>query len=91
MKDFPNPGTVQDRKGPLDDGRIVRRHVDHVRCRTSESHESIAESHESNAESQTVDDLEFPIVSQDEPADPTPSMPARQSSRRVAPPNYLRY
>ena len=100
VKDFPNgknwiPGTVQDRKGPLsyhvklDDGRIVRRHVDHVRCRTSESHELNAESHESNAESQTVDDLEFPIGSQDEPptpADPTPSMPARQSSRRVAPP-----
>ena len=53
--------------------------MDHVRIRTS------------NSESRDIDDLEIPTVSNDAAAAAMQPGPARQSSRRIVPPDYLHY
>ena len=81
-------------KGPLSyhvtlpDGRIVRRHVDHIRIRTSPTTEVVIDS-----------DTEIPTAPLSEPAQvgqPDTDQPAeppqpRRSIRARAPPDYLHY
>ena len=71
------PGTIQEVRGPvtfqvaLDDGRVVRRHVDHVRLRT----DSEIEPPESTLPADRADDpLPSPVVTIDNPeVTPTPT------------------
>lgn len=106
VKEFPSgktwtPGTVSAVKGPvsycveLPDGRVMRRHVDHIRNRTS-NNETVEPTH---------NDLEIPTpTTVAQPAQPPESdnnrspdvMPehsstVRQSTRNRVPPDYLRY
>jgi hypothetical protein len=82
------PGVVSDKKGPssyyvsVPDGRVLRRHVEHIRIRTCTS-------------TDTADtDMEIPYVpspqrtAPPETNDPTP--PPRRSTRIRAPPDYYR-
>ena len=89
VRDFPSgkqwlAGVVVEKKGPLsyvvklDDGRLVRRHVDHVRNRTIESSASTEDGWLPDPNSESVDDS--PQV------DPPPP---RRSTRVSHPPNRL--
>ena len=100
VKDFPQgkkwlTGTVSAVKGPLSyhitltDGRIVRRHVDHVRIRTSTAVDDNPED----------DVMDFPTPSTPEvaphnaagaaaPATTPPVVPLRCSTRHINPPDY---
>ena len=99
VKDFPSgrtwiPGTVSAVKGPLSycvelsDGRVFRRHVDHIRNRTSGM--EVDKSSKDN-------DLEIPTPThetesnvEDDPAATAETAPAtRQSTRTRVPPDYL--
>ena len=102
IKDFPLgktwiPGTVSAVKGPmsyridLTDGRVVRRHVDHVRTRTSTmgtspdndlkipTPTSNTSANEANVDNDPVD------------AEAPPLPMTRRSTRNWIPPDYLRY
>ena len=71
----------------LSDDRRVRRHVDHVRKRTSE------------APTPATEVLDYPLVPTGDTVTPTPippsaapaTVPARRFDRNVPPPNYLTY
>ena len=96
VKDFPSgkqwlTGTVSDVKRPLtylvtlSDGRIVRRHIDHLRCRTSQT---IDLSSDNDFEIPTLADstpLTLSTPSQDQTG-PTLATGCRQSTRNRVPP-----
>ena len=87
VKDFPSgkqwlTGSVTEVKGPLSyhvtlsDGRVVRRHVDHIRVRTSPMTDVVIES-----------DVEIPTAMSSEPTrveQPDTDQPAKQSQPRMS-------
>jgi len=105
VKDFPSgkrwlAGEIFSADGPqsyqitLLDGRRVRRHVDHLRQRTSEATPIATESDYSSypaapAGDTVVTTQPAPSVPTGEPPPPTP--PVRRSERNAPPPEYLRY
>ena len=101
VKDFPSgkqwlPGVIFTAEDPrsylitLSDDRRIRRHVDHVRKRSSEAPSPATELEEV---------LDYPLVPTGDTVTPTPTpppaapatVPARRSDRNVPPPNYLTY
>ena len=78
------------------DGRRVRRHVDHIRGRSSEMIPPTAlQSEDFPVTSPTPSDdggIPAPPVPAEHPAAPPPATPnIRRSVRNVPPPNYLQY
>ena len=116
VKDFPSgktwlPGSVSEVRGPLSyyftllDGRVVRRHVDHIRSRSSqsaspptgESDVEIPTALTSTAAGQSTEAELTPAettptdtrVTVQDAAQPASSQPLRRSTRARAPPDYL--
>ena len=100
VKEFPSgkvwvPAVVSSVRGPLSyhvslsDGRVVRRHVEHIRIRTCDSSD---QNTESDIEIPTVEMSESSTVTESsapEPqADNPPSQPTRRSGRASRPPDY---
>ena len=96
VKDFPEgkkwiTGTVTAVKGPLSyhvtltDGRVMRRHVDHIRSRTSTRLDD-------NLESDLIDipTPPTPNAAVTGPAVPPTAPPLRRSTRNANPPDWLR-
>ena len=95
VKEFPSgkdwlDGTITEVKGPLtynitlSDGRVVRRHVDHIRSRTSQT---------SDLPVTSDTEIPSPNIRTDSETNPQPSEDSqlRRSIRERAPPDYLRY
>ena len=102
VRDFPSgkqwlTGSVIEVRGPLSyhvtlsDGRIIRRHIDHIRIRTSSVTDAATES---DIEILTASSSESSHVEQSEPSDTTQSQveqpQLRRSTRAQTQPDYLR-
>ena len=101
IKDFPSgkqwlPGSVSEVKGPLSycvtlsDGRVVRRHVDHIRSRTSQAANS-STGNESDIEIPTAPSSEASPVDQDDTDQAAEQPQPCRSARARGAPDFLRY
>ena len=92
-------GTIEDVRGPLtymvrlSDGRVLKRHVDHIRKRTSmepSNAQDVVPSHEESLSFGPLLDTEEPQPEQPSQSPGQHSIPVRSSSRIRRPPDRFR-